>query len=75
MTPWRQCRTRLRLVPPRGAVSWRVALEAAEADAWKPIQEFAFAERAELDRSLAALGLRPDEVEALYRSGEVELRT
>jgi hypothetical protein len=55
------------------AATWRVALEVAEADGWKRANEWSFAQRSELDRSLAALGLRQDEMEALYRAGELEL--
>ena len=53
--------------------AWRVALEVAEADGWKRSNEWSFAQRSDLDRSLAALGLSRDEVETLYRAGELEL--
>jgi hypothetical protein len=55
------------------AATWRVALEVAEANGWKRTNEWSYAQRSDLDRSLAALGLRQDEVEALYRVGELEL--
>ena len=74
--PWTQCRTRLALRSPgTGEPPWRVALEELQSDVWQPMREWAFAERGELDRSLAALGLRPEQVESLHREGAVELGT
>ncbi len=52
---------------------WHVALQEERAGAWQAMQEWSFAEEAELERALAALGLRREQVESLRRDGQLEL--
>jgi hypothetical protein len=59
--------------PTASAGPWHVALEEERAGAWQSMQEWSFAEEAELERSLAALGLRREQVASLRRDGQLEL--
>ena len=71
MVAWTQCRTRLTLITRDGP--WRVALEEAQADSWRRIKEWSFAEKAGVDATLAALGLAADQIASFYTNGALEL--